>query len=342
MHANKTSSRGGAEFVVEAGAMVRERQTIVRLPDPRQMRVTSKINEARIPLVEPGMPVTIEIGAIGNTLKGVVTKVNKYAEPTSFFSSQTKEYKTYIDVVEPPPNLRSGMTAEVKIYVAQMKDVLQIPVQGVLEEKGHFFSLLSKGGMNFETQKVEIGASNDKFLVVDKGLEEGDQLVLNPRQYRELMDIPDSPDPPADLPEGKAFGGKKDKKDGDKGGPPVAGGPANAGGGGRGPGGPGGGPGGPPSAEGMVARIMERADTDGDGKLSSDEVNAMEERGRNMVQGADENGDGDIDRSELTRAAAKRVAQWSASGGGPGRGGPGGGGPGGPGGGRPGGGGGRP
>ena len=60
VHANKYSSRGGnAEFVVEAGANVRERQAIVRLPDPTLMQVKCKINESRMTLISEGMPVRI-------------------------------------------------------------------------------------------------------------------------------------------------------------------------------------------------------------------------------------------------------------------------------------------
>ncbi|MCA9178546.1 MAG: HlyD family efflux transporter periplasmic adaptor subunit [Planctomycetales bacterium] len=325
VHANKTSSRGNAEFVVEPGAMVRERQTIIRLPDPDQMRVTSKINEARVPLVEPEMPVTIEIGAINNTLEGRVTKVNKYAEPTSFFGTQTKEYLTYIEVLNPPENIRSGMTAEVKIYVAQLPDVLQVPVQAVVEEKGHYFSIVTHGGSNFETRQVKVGASNDKFLVVEDGVKEGETVVLNPRMYRDRMDIPKdlAPVTPKVVPgNGKSKGkGKGKGKGGD-----VAGG---------GPGGPGGAGGdGPPSPAAIVGRIMDGADTNGDGKLEQGEIDAMDERGRAMAGGADANSDGVVDRGELMAAVAKRMAERRASGGGPGGPGGGPGGPGGPGGGR--------
>ena len=47
VHANRFSSRGGnAEFVVEAGANVRERQALIQLPDPSKMQVNCKINES--------------------------------------------------------------------------------------------------------------------------------------------------------------------------------------------------------------------------------------------------------------------------------------------------------
>ncbi len=63
----------------------------------------------------------------------------------------------------------------------------------------------------------------------------------------------------------------------------------------RGPGGPGG-RGGDPSA--MIDRFMER-DANGDGKLTIDEV---DERMARMLQGADTNQDGAVDRAELEAA----------------------------------------
>ncbi|MCB1134496.1 MAG: hypothetical protein KDN05_25515, partial [Verrucomicrobiae bacterium] len=212
----------------------------------------------------------------------------------------------------------SGMTAEVKIYVAQLPDVLQVPVQAVVEEKGHYFSIVTHGGSNFETRQVKVGASNDKFLVVEDGVKEGETVVLNPRMYRDRMDIPKdlAPVTPKVVPgNGKSKGkGKGKGKGGD-----VAGG---------GPGGPGGAGGdGPPSPAAIVGRIMDGADTNGDGKLEQGEIDAMDERGRAMAGGADANSDGVVDRGELMAAVAKRMAERRASGGGPG--GPGGG-PGGP------------
>ena len=48
---NQRSGRGsGNEFVVEEGAIVRERQCIIRLPDPNKMQVRALINESRVGL----------------------------------------------------------------------------------------------------------------------------------------------------------------------------------------------------------------------------------------------------------------------------------------------------
>ncbi len=69
---------GSSEFVVEAGAMVRELQTLFLLPDPNKMQVRAKVNESRITLIREGMPVKIQVGQ--QELIGRVSKVNKYAE----------------------------------------------------------------------------------------------------------------------------------------------------------------------------------------------------------------------------------------------------------------------
>ena len=158
VHANKFSSRGGnAEFVVEAGSAVRERQTIIRLPDPGRMQIKCKVNESRITLIKAGMPAKISIDAInGMTLTGQVKKVNRYAEPGSWFSSSVKEYATTIEIIDPPENIRTGMSAEAQIFVEQLDDALQIPIQGLYEHGGEMFSLVQREPGKFETVKVEL------------------------------------------------------------------------------------------------------------------------------------------------------------------------------------------
>ena len=192
VHANRFSSRGGnAEFVVEAGATVRERQTIIRLPDPTQMQVKCKVNESRITLVEEGMPVRIRVDAIPDLeLKGRVRKVNRYAEPGSWYSSSIKEYATFIEIIEPPEIIRTGMNAECEIFIEQLDEALQVPVEGLYEHNGTLYSLVQRGS-EFQTVPVEMRATNDSMVAINDGLAENDLVVLNLRQHMNLMDLPE-------------------------------------------------------------------------------------------------------------------------------------------------------
>jgi len=183
VYANDRNRWGGSEFVVEPGATVRERQVIIRLPDPNKMQVKATINESRISLVGSGMPVAIEFDAIRDqTLRGEVTKVNQYSEPESWRSGNIKEYAAYIKIFNPPSEVRSGMNAEVRIYVEQLEDALQVPVQAICETKGHYFCLV-KNGDDWETREVQVRSSNDTFMTIEAGLKEGDVVAMNPRAY---------------------------------------------------------------------------------------------------------------------------------------------------------------
>ena len=109
VYANVMSSHSNSEYVVEPGAAVRERQEIIRLPDPRNMQVAAKVNESRINLITESMRATVRIDALGDqAYEGRVTKVNKYAEPGSWWSSSAKEYLTEIRILDPPPQIRGS------------------------------------------------------------------------------------------------------------------------------------------------------------------------------------------------------------------------------------------
>ena len=340
VHANRYSSRGGnAEFVVEAGANVRERQEIIRLPDPSLMQVKCKINESRITLIREGMAARISVDAIpGLKLTGRVKKVNRYAEPSSFFSSSIKEYATIIEIIDPPENIRTGMTAEVQIFVEQLEDALQIPIQGLYEHGPDMYSLIQEGPDEFSTVKVKIDATNDTMASISEGIADDDKVVLNLRDHLSLMELPAiarednsamrelATDSPAASGvaggeggptggggrpggRGRGAGGRSGEFGGGRPGGAGGGRPGGAGGGRPGGGRPGGfGGGGMPDVGMIVSRSMERNDTDKDGKLSAEEIQAIDSQYRSSVSAADKDGDGAVTRAELTESIKKRMS----------------------------------
>lgn len=69
----------------------------------------------------------------------------------------------------------------------------------------------------------------------------------------------------------------------------------------------------------MVQRTLDEYDTDKDGSLSADEIKAMPERNQSRMASADDDGDGAISKSELTKstdALIKRIQQGGGGGGG--------------------------
>ena len=196
VYANQTNRHGSNEIVIEAGTPIRERQVILRLPDPTQMQVDAKINEAKVALVEPGMSTAIRLEASPDeVLQGRVTDVGEYPAPTSWYKGDVKEYKTTIEILgldeNPRKDLRPGLTAEVKIRVAELSDVLQVPIQAVLEHGGVHYCVVPSGDGQWEAREVSIGSSNDKFVVIRGGLEEGESVVHHAAKFRDKLDLPE-------------------------------------------------------------------------------------------------------------------------------------------------------
>ncbi|MDA0723290.1 MAG: HlyD family efflux transporter periplasmic adaptor subunit [Verrucomicrobia bacterium] len=192
-YANRTSSSSDG-ILIEAGRPVRERQAIIRLPDPSNMRVIAKVNESRVEQVEPGMPVDISIFSSRKlVLHGRVVKVGDYPIPSaSRYTAHIKEYATEILIENPPDGLRPGMTAKVSILVEQIPSALQIPLHAVLRVKGTSYCLAVDELGDFQARAVRLGSANDASTVVESGLSEGEQVVVNASEFRDIVTFSDN------------------------------------------------------------------------------------------------------------------------------------------------------
>lgn len=245
-YAHVMNGRGDQEFIVEEGAIVRERQTIIRLPNADSMRVNVTVNESLVQYVKPGLEALISpVGMGDRMLHGVVEKVNQYAEPTGWRQANVKEYKAYVAIENPTPDLRTGMTAAVTIQCAEVPNALQVPVQSVYAHGSKFYCFVYENGQ-WEAREVKPGPTNDKFFVIDSGLNEGEHVAMNPRAYLKEVNLPKlSPEEaqravPQRVGDPGAKGGK-------------AGGMRHSG-----PGGPGGGPGGTQQGPGQPGQPAEQ------------------------------------------------------------------------------------
>ncbi len=185
VYANQDSRRMSESEMIKEGATVRNRQVLIRLPDKTQMRVKAMINEANISSVAVGQPAKITFDSIpGRVVSGEVVKVNPY--PEIVWMSSAKDYVTMVKINEELPELRSGLTAQVRIIAKEQKDALMVPVQCVLEYDSKNYCLTYNGEKGeWGCKEVWLGDSNEKQVVIKKGLNEGDVVVSGARLYRD-------------------------------------------------------------------------------------------------------------------------------------------------------------
>ena len=304
VYANEQNRRGGADTIIEAGTPVREGQVMVRLPDPNQMQVKARIDEARIDMVRTSMAATIKLDALPDLeLKGTVIKVDDYPISGSWWNN-VKEYAAIIEIKGSPKGLRPGLTAEVRIYTEHQSNVLQVPVQAVFEHQRRHYCIMPTDPQRnqFAAREVTIGSTNDKFVVIADGLEENETVLLNPRSFMEVVGLPKlstnelmaqsdltAEEIKAGLQSADNRGQARRRN--------AAGRPGNS----------------PPgnSDSGPAATALTQFDANRDGKLSREEV---PETMRASFNRQDSNGDGFLDASEMASDEPEPTRQRNTDG----------------------------
>lgn len=193
VYANDVRTRGSStEIAIAEGRLVRERQVMFRLPDPKRMQVLAKINESRIERVKAGMTAKLTLDALSDmVLEGTVRTVSDFPLPNNNVYNTTKEYAAIVEIHAPPQSVRPGMTAEVAIQIEQIDDALQVPLQALLSPReGHHFCLVQQLGGELEVREVHLGSLNEKTVVIRDGLNPDDHVVLNPRSFEDDVTYP--------------------------------------------------------------------------------------------------------------------------------------------------------
>jgi HlyD family secretion protein len=146
--------------------------------------VKVKIHESSVKKVKEGQKAEIRADAYsGAVLHGTVESVATLADSRGFWDQRgVKEYESVVKMEDVPAEagLKPGMTAEIKILVNHLSNVLLVPIQAVAEKEGlHYCFVVS--GKYVERREVSIGDNNEKFVEIQSGLAEGEEVALDAR-----------------------------------------------------------------------------------------------------------------------------------------------------------------
>ncbi|MBI5758419.1 MAG: efflux RND transporter periplasmic adaptor subunit [Planctomycetales bacterium] len=169
---------------VQVGGIVHFQQRLFSLPDLNELQVRVRIHESAVKKLQEGQTTEIRVDAFPNrVLSGIVEKVATLADARGFWDQRgVKEYETMVRLTNVPEDggLKPGMTAEVKILVNRLSDVLVVPVQAVAEHAGsHVLFVIADDTL--ERRTVVVGENNDQFIQITSGLSVGDRVALDAR-----------------------------------------------------------------------------------------------------------------------------------------------------------------
>lgn len=189
VYANQRRRRRSSNGI-EEGAEVHNRQVLINLPDPSQLKVDVRIHESQIGLVQPGIPAQISIEAIENrTFTGTVQDISSVPVAGRWPNYDLREYQLSVAIDLPDDTrqvLKPGLTAKVDLIADERSSVVQVPIRSVVPV-GQYHAAFVLTPLGPEQRMIKLGRANDTTIEVLDGLSPGESIVQSPRT--QLADV---------------------------------------------------------------------------------------------------------------------------------------------------------
>lgn len=157
--------------------------TVATLPNLEEMISKTYVNEIDISKVEVGQTVEIGVDAFPDKMySGIVNEIANIGEQLK--NSNAKVFEVIIEVNEYDSILRPAMTTMNKIITKTFAKALYIPIECIQNNEEMAYVYISK-----TRRQVIVGTSNDNEIIIQAGLEKGDQVYLVPPENAESYRI---------------------------------------------------------------------------------------------------------------------------------------------------------
>jgi HlyD family secretion protein len=161
---------------ITSGSQIGWDPTVATLPDLSKMVTKTYVNEIDISHLKKGLTVGISIDAFPDkSFTGEVVEVANVGEQLP--NTDSKVFEVTIEINEKDTLLRPAMTTNNSILIEELKEVLFIPQESVFINDSISYVVL-KTGLGLKKQKVDLGKTNSNFVVIAKGLKEGEEFLM--------------------------------------------------------------------------------------------------------------------------------------------------------------------
>lgn len=151
------------------------------LLDNSEFFVELEVDETDVVDLELDQAVELTFDALpGEVIEGRVTRIN----PTPTDNDQVVTYSIRVTLQEGRDLVRTGMSATGLVIVDELDDVLTVPTRFIRIDRAtqQAFATIETADGDFEEVPVELGLRNDTQVQIVSGLDEGDSIVLVPRE----------------------------------------------------------------------------------------------------------------------------------------------------------------
>jgi HlyD family secretion protein len=167
---------------------------LMTISDLNTINAEVKVAEADVLRIEVGQSTVVVLEAMpGRDFTGRVVEVGASALQVVGAAAAAREFRVVIQLDQPDPALRPGLTCDAEILTHEKRDVLTVPLQAVVlrpdpASAGERSGVFSVDGGRAKFVPVEAGIIGGLDIEVD-GVTEGSSVIVGPFQVlRELQD----------------------------------------------------------------------------------------------------------------------------------------------------------
>jgi RND family efflux transporter MFP subunit len=160
---------------------------VATLPDLTQMESVTYVNEIDVRKIAVGQPVAITLDADpSKRLTGTVSSVANVGEQRP--NADAKVFEVKVRVEHADSTLRPGMTTGNAIETLKVTDALFVPIEALASDGGTPVVYKQAAGRVVK-QEVVAGAMNDDEVIVTRGLNGDDRVLLSPPANHEQLTL---------------------------------------------------------------------------------------------------------------------------------------------------------
>ncbi len=142
----------------------------------RGLEVVAKVPESDLGRLRVGMPAKVRVDAFPDRRFAAILR---QIAPRAVKVNNVTSFEVKLALVEPPPELRIGMTADVDFQTARMAPETVVPTVAIVTEGGKPGVLLVGKDREPRFQAVELGSSSGRDTQVLSGLENGTRVFID-------------------------------------------------------------------------------------------------------------------------------------------------------------------
>ncbi len=163
--------------------------SVFTLANVTPLLASVSVDETDIARVRVGMPVTITVDALpDHAFTGEVQRI----APAGVIVQNVNQYTVTVEIKDPSPALRLGMTLNVDFIIARVQNALLVPNEAVRGKEDHVIYLVGAQD-KLAPHPVVTGITNGRLTEIKTGLEEGQRVYLGPGQAQRGGPAPVNP-----------------------------------------------------------------------------------------------------------------------------------------------------